>query len=355
MAATLGCAAQNYFEPGYIVNPQNDTIKGFILDSPDADHAIKIFFKPDQKTTPKIYKPKDLSGFGFNSGRIFEKMPVISEKDTTYIFAKNLVRGKIDLFVWRHPNIVKPDIFLSNNETNKTVHLIKPEKKIFPDNNGKSYTQRDDQYFRKLQLIKEDSVLYDNRDIIKFSENRIKRDILDYNKQFQSQYKIKKYVEKVNYDYDIIAGLPVNSSEDLHFRAGLYRNKSREERSTNFSLMQGLVYNHWSNDDKELPAIQDGNSNYRWQLLNVVPLGINFHGNSKNIQPYGYAAIGAAVIMMKDHVIKGGVQQENETSFSVIPTVNFGVGTKIRLGKNFLIAELTPTITGLFWNVGFSI
>lgn len=357
IAAIPFASAQDTFVPGFIITEEQDTINGYLLEKTDAELARKVIFKREKKGISKTYKPAELLGFGFDNSRIFRKMATIlsPEEDTTYVFAKNLVKGKIDLYVLRYANQNNPDIFLINNNTSARVELSRPESRRFFRKNGKIYSPFNFSYVSKLRLIKGDSSAFDARSYPKYSERRIKNDILNYNRAHANEYPIEVYKEELKFNYDFLAGIPVSSSVELHFRVGVYRNKSRVERTTNFSVMQGIVYHHWSKDENQVPVIQEGNSNYRWQFLNVIPLGINFHGNSKIVQPYGYAGVGFGVALMNDHIIGNGEIQGEETKFWFSPTLNFGVGAKIRLGRTFLITELTPTINGLFWNAGFSL
>lgn len=353
LVAVSNMVAQYSFEPGYIITQNNDTIQGFILEKTDAELAGKIQFKADKNAVVKTYRPDELAGFGFDHGRAFQQIPaVISTDDTLYVFGKRIIEGKIDLFVLRHAHQTKPDIFLYNNLTDNIIPFIKPRRSKLKKQDSLSYSQSGltDQFSRQ-----DSSFVQEILAVKRPSEKKIKKEIIKYNRKFNEEYPVTVYREQVRYNYDILVGRPIDSSEELHFRAGVYRKKSRIERTTNLSFMQGIVYHHRGNTNKDLSLLPEGNSIYRWQLLNLIPFGVNFHGNSKTIQPYGYAGVGAGVIMAEDHVVVEGEQQENETNFQFLPTVNVGIGLKFRLGKTYLITELTPTINSLFWNVGISL
>lgn len=350
--------AQN-FEPGYIVTSENDTLRGSIKNETDANLSTKVFFKKEGGMVEK-YTTGDLLAFGFSNGRTFERQVVTTftpeGTDSTFVFAKNLIRGKIDLYVLRFPHRFKPDIFLSNNTTNKTVYLPKPVKREIIGKDGKKYNGRDYRYAGNLDLIKAESSPASNSKPIRFSENSIKKDIIAYNENFQQEYPVKVYEEEVKYGYDLLVGIPIKTLNGFHFRTGLYRNKSLVERTHNFTFMQGIVYHHWSNEDTEPPGFKNGSSNFKWQLLNVIPLGLKFHGDHKNIQPYGYAGVGLAVGMLTDQVVEDYVfNGDRSTSIFLLPTFNVGLGLRVRVGKTYLITEFTPTINGVFLNVGLSI
>lgn len=355
LVAISEIVAQSSFEPAYIITKENDTIHGYILEKTDAELARKIQFKADKNSAIKTYRSYELSGFGFDHGRDFQQIPAqVSAEDTVFVFGKKLVEGKLDLFVRRHRHQTRPDIFLFSNSTNQIVPLTTARERKYKEKDSVTLSQSE--VLQNVSLSKEDSFFVQEIIILKKpSEKKIKNRIIRYNREFQEEYPVAVYREQVKFNYDILVGIPINSSEELHFRVGVYRNKSRIERTTNFSFMQGIVYHHRSNTEKQLSVLPEGNLIYRWHILNVIPLGINFHGNSKVIQPYGYAGVGAGVVMAEDQVVINGEQKENETSFQFLPTINVGIGLKFRLGKTNFITELTPTINSLFWNVGISL
>lgn len=352
VVAISNIVAQSSFEPAYYITQDKDTIRGFILEKTDAELARNFQFRADKNSVVKTYRPDEIPGFGFANGRVFQQIPVvITKEDTVFVFAKRIVEGKIDLFVRRYAHQSKPDIFLYNNSTNKIIPIFQPRRRVLQMDSlslpqpefGEKLNSEDSSFVQEILSQK------------KPSEKRIRKKVIKYNREFQEEYPVNIYREQLKHNYDILAGLPITTSEELHFRVGVYRNKSRVERSTNYSFMDGLVYQHRSNTNQDLTVLPEGNSIYRWHLINVIPFGVNFHGNSKVIQPYGYAGLGAGVIMAEDLVVVNGEQKENEISYQIFPTLNVGIGLKIRLGKTFLITELTPTINSLFWNVGLSL
>lgn len=353
LVAIFKIAAQSKLEPGYVITVEKDTLRGFIMEKTDAELAEKVSFKPDKNAVLRTYKADELLRFGFNYGRTFEQIPVkISAQDTSFIFVKRIVEGKIDLLVRRFPHQNNPDLYLSNNT--QTLAFPNSQKRKFLAGESNSYSQSE--FVQELNKFSQDSSFVESvLSLKKFSEKKVRKEIIKYNQTFREEYPVEVYREQVKYNYDILAGLPINSSEELHFRVGVYRNKSRIERSTNYSFMQGIIYHHRSNKGTGIFVIPDENITYRWQLLNVIPVGVNFHGNTKIVQPYGYAGIGLGVIMEDEHVGVNLEQPGTETTYRFLPTLNVGMGLKIRLGNTSLITELTPTINSLFWNIGISL
>ncbi len=352
--------AQSTYESGYIVTTKNDTINGFIRNEMDSELANKISFKKNSSDALVIeYSTNELLAFGFSSGRIFKRMSLTSPKkttqDTTFVFAKRLVKGKIDFYVWRHKQINSKDLFVVNNESQRKGHLTSPKKnKVKVD--GKTYNESDNKYKRSLTYVKNDiSLESKNNKNLRYGEKSIGKDIMAFNTNFQDEFPTEKYKEPIEYKYTILAGMPLSfDSIKLHFRVGLFRDKTFTEKSNKFSFLTGIVYQHWSEDETWDNRYQNGTSNYKWQMLNVIPFGIKFQTNTKHVIPYAYFGVGVAVLMMTDYVIENYENVGSETDFVFFPTVNVGVGAKIKVKSNFIITELTPTINGIFFNVGYS-
>ena len=352
--------AQDKYHAGFVVTMNKDTINGFILNKVDSELADSISFKQNSlDETIKKYNPEELLGFGFSSGRMFERKKLGNDnevaKDSAYVFAKRIVQGKIDVFVLRHKNNISKEFFIENNSTKRKAHLIKPQKSEVKLN-GKTYSNKDNKYKNYIAYVKSEENVDPKKNKLRFGEKSISKNIISYNKNSQDNYPIEVYQEPFAYKYDIVVGIPFSlKSEELLFRAGVYRNKTFTDKSKTLSYFTGVVYNHWSRKDKNWDnKFKTGTSNYRWQMLNVIPVGFKFQTNSKNIIPYGYLGVGAAVIMITDYVIEDYEITGSEKDFIFLPTVNVGVGVKIKVNSNFILTEITPTINGVFFNLGYS-
>jgi len=161
---------------GYIVNLKKDTIQGYIIDKTDHDLSSKIEFKKESKDGNLIqYSIKDLLGFGFNYGRVFERMAFRdSLNDSVKVFAKKILDGKIRLFVWRKNTWDKFDFFLFNRDPVRVVHLTEPTKRVIKEDNGKEYAVEKSNYMGLLKYVKNDSVSHVAKEKkIKYSEKEI--------------------------------------------------------------------------------------------------------------------------------------------------------------------------------------
>lgn len=351
---------QTIYNSGFIITVQEDTIDGYILNNIDSEMAYKINFKEDSlNSRSETYTTSDLLGFSFDNGRTFDRFSINESdgfsKDSLYVFAKSVLKGKIDYWVWRHPQ-KKSDIFLVNNSTNKTVHLTKPQKDIKSGKDGHTYIKKDLKHMGLLIYIKSDSVNFKSSNKkIKYSEKILQEDIYKYNNKFKKNYPISKYTEKVEYNYDLMIGIPIRFQHDgVFYRAGIYTNKIYVEKSKNKSFISGITYFHWIDNKEWDYSFELGMLNYKWQLLSIIPIGVKFQGNAKYIRTYGYVGVGLAILMHSDYKIVDFENTGSKTHFFLFPTINAGAGVKIKVGSKYILAELTPSVTGIFINLGFS-
>ena len=349
---SLAITAQTSWEPGYIIFAEKDTIPGFILERTDAEMAHGIKFKRDEETKPRVYNAEELAGFGLKNGRIYESHSLVDSKGKRmFVFAKSLVQGKIDLFAWRHPQRFQPDFFAVNNSSGKIVYLKKPVKKeILAD--GKYYNRRDKIYLSNLKLVKGDSITAD----IRFSEKLIQKEITNFNQHYKNEFPVKVHEERLKNSIDIMAGLPLQVfSASSIFRIAAYYNTIKPERSTRFIITRGIIYNQRVIKRVFPSDFKDGSMSYKLQILNLIPLAVKFQGDSKIFQPYGYAGGGIAVIRETSVLVKDYENNGIKAHIFPLPTINLGIGARLKLGPAYLITELTPTITGIYLNTGISL
>lgn len=347
--------AQEKFEPAYVVDLKMDTIKGFIKEETDAQLAKRISFKKNLEASAKEYTANELLGFGFDSGRIFKRHRIYAAGNERYIFAKRILKGKTDLFVWRKKGKAKPDFFVTNTQINKTVHLNAPSKKEITSEEGKKYSVKNKQYLELLNQIKTDLKDQEQKEI-RYNENKIYKDLRNYNIQFSEKYPVSDYEESQVNSYEVTFGMmPKDLAGETHFRVAVYRDKLRVERSTNWSYIRGFSYRYWENDnEKNRERFSTGTSSYRWQSLSLIPIGIKYQSNKGIFRPYSYVGLGVGFLLRTDHVVENYEITGVTKSFFPFPTIHVGAGIKAKLGKDFLLFEVTPSFDGVFLNIGYS-
>ncbi len=136
-----------------------------------------------------------------------------------FVFAKNMLIGKIDLYIWRHHDGNFPDIFLVNNENGKTAQLSKPAKK-----SGSTMSPRT--YIGMINYVKSDSGQTDvSTPDMRYSLKKIQQNIREYNRDFAPQYPVESYTEQKLSAYGISAGVGLKFGEWTKVRASFYRER----------------------------------------------------------------------------------------------------------------------------------
>lgn len=355
--------AQSSYQSGYVVTINSDTIRCYILNDIDANLAESIMFKEElNKTAVSEYTTKDILGFRFDSGREFTRFEPIqdlqTDKPSHYIFAKSLIKGKIDLYVWRHDKLSSKDFFILNQDNQRKAQLSKPIK-IEVKKDGKTFSKKDQRYQHLLNYVKHINPEEDDKyKKIGFVEKSIRKDISSYNSNFEQEYPQVEYNEPKDYHYDVLVGLPFKLiPEETQFRVGIYRNKTYTDKTSRFSTFSGIIYNHWDSGEKESDldiSYSNGSKNYKSQLLNIIPIGLKFQSKAKKVIPYCYLGVGAMLLVHSNYVTEDYELSGTEKQYYPLPTINLGTGLKIKVNSNFLLAEITPTYSGVFFNLGYS-
>ncbi|MFZ4523066.1 MAG: hypothetical protein ACOYNC_15255 [Bacteroidales bacterium] len=345
---------------GYIVKVNRDTVHGFILDKTDTDLSPGIIFKTGKKEkTTTHYTTADLLGFGFDYGRAFERMVYTdSLNDTVKIFAKRVLQGKINLFLWRKNAWTDFDIFLFNRDPARSVHLSEPVKKVIKEEDGIQQTIYKYNHVGLLKYVKGDTSRIDGKvKRIRYSEKKIIDDIQHYNLGYLGKYPVKKYRDKKRVFFDLAIGTAViKAPEGLNLRGSIYVNRFAPEKNRNFSLLAGVTYRYWKSSAAVDNLAVNDNQNYQQQMISAIPIGVNFHSASGIFRPYIYCGIGLAVLLNTNYRFVKGESMGSKTEILLLPGVNIGAGVKIRIGTQFIAVEITPTGngSGVFANLGYS-
>ncbi len=345
---------QREFKDGYIITNEKDTVSGMILSRMDAFLTSGIQFKElKNDTLTESYAVTDLIGFRFKNGRTFERINYESDKLDTSVFAKRVVTGKYDLWVWRH-SPRKTDFFLKNNINQKVAHLTQPERKTLYLE-GKEYTQNDYRFIGNIIHVTDNEFKPSSRNHnLKYSEKRIIDQISLLNQEYEDKYPVNIYKEEIKYKYNVKIGIPFQSSPNVtEFTIGFFRREIKVEKNVNFSIIRGITYFGWHSANTYDGSYENGTKGHRWQLINILPIGVHYQGKHKTIKPYAYMGFGAAVLAMTDYQIVDYEDTGTKTSFFPFPTVYAGTGLKIRVGSNFLFAEYTPSTFFSTISLGF--
>lgn len=85
------------FKEGYIINNNNDTIRGLINWEGSIINSSKCEFKINTGDESKIYKPGDILGFRFNNSKFFSSKDIITDNQEQKVFIEWLIKGRASL------------------------------------------------------------------------------------------------------------------------------------------------------------------------------------------------------------------------------------------------------------------
>ncbi|MBL7870674.1 MAG: hypothetical protein JNM78_03610 [Cyclobacteriaceae bacterium] len=352
---TFKIAHTQELRPGFIVTNKNDTVKGFITYQTDAILKNKVEFKISKNDQITIYSAEDVSSFGFENGRFFER--ITSNDAPNVFFAKRTLTGKLNFYSTIQSKKGK-EFYIQNSVSGERVHLKKSAK---TESALKSLY-----YLGLINKVKNDSITqFQNQEKVKFSEADIRKDLFEYNKKYEQQFPTNEYKEEKRISYDISIGSALMSTPDVNMRLSGFRNSYNPERNRLITFISGVTYQRWNYSDRRI-AEAEGDP---WLRNNVklIPIGINFQKIQGKVRPYIYSGLGVILSFSTYEFVQtttfiganGGPSytttqlitiNENEVG----PTIVIGAGLKVKTGSKFMFFEVVPANSGLFLNLGIS-
>jgi len=340
---------------GYIITNNQDTIHGYLRDDIDSKLSNSVEFHHDlSEENYMIYTPSQISGFSFNTGRTFKSIP--QKNDTAVEFGKEIVNGKIKMYMVRKKNSDKYKIFLVRSDTNLSVTLTAPTKKVIKSN-GKTYNQINEKYLALLSYITENHKTKKSLNTVKFRDDDISKYIMQYNNDFEKAFPSSIYEENYKLTYDFAIGIPLRTGTGRTlFRFSAYRNKTRIEKTMNFSTIIGISYRYWGESEiPEIFTIKNYTYYYRGHFLSIIPFGLSYQGNPRKVIPYAYAGIGLGIDITNSYIISNYEINGTENDFYFTPVFNCAVGLKYKLKSSYIFTEITPSVDdGFYINLGYS-
>lgn len=93
-----GSNAQSRFRSGYIVRNEGDSIKGYLEYRSHHNNTLSCNFKKNELSSAINFEPKDLLGYRFDDDAFYQSKDL---PDTLKVFMEMLVRGEVNLFLYR--------------------------------------------------------------------------------------------------------------------------------------------------------------------------------------------------------------------------------------------------------------
>jgi hypothetical protein len=319
--------AQQNFDPGYIIQPNLDTVKGYIETVLEANYAQSIHFKKEMNAEWKVFTPADLPGFGFGND-IYKSLRFQNTAEDSIMvtaFVKQLVRGEYNLYVYQKPE--RKFYILQKDSTNYFLY------DRVSRNSGE--TLQDGNYYNYLNLVSVpceninrivDRVSFNDKDMAAFI---LKVDNCESKGTATNLYqKPKTLMEPIVF----VGGLPVPGYNQFTANFTLHITLPRVDKKTSINI--GVNY---SNTTVETLEHNDYYSKYTLTTQNQifsVPVTFQYNFTTSLIQPYFYAGISAAYLSKKADSQNSNIPA-SDTRFGMALVA--GIGIQAKVGSHLLI------------------
>jgi hypothetical protein len=103
--------AQSDFRPGYVLQNNGDSLRGFVSYKSGGSSAKQCFFRETEKSKSTAYSADEVRGYGFLNDRSYtsSKLPASPDLPTHKVFLKVLVSGPISLYRYKKFFLIAKD------------------------------------------------------------------------------------------------------------------------------------------------------------------------------------------------------------------------------------------------------
>jgi hypothetical protein len=319
--------AQQDFDPGYIIKPNKDTIRGFIKIDLESDLTNSIHFKNDEGSTLKEYRAEDLSGFCIQKD-VYKSIRFMNTAEDSIMetaFVKQLVTGEYNLYAYGKPD---RKFYLLQKDT--TLYFLYDGV----NRNSGEIIQKGN-YYNYLNLIAVPCekltnlvgrVGYNDQDMAVFIS---KVDNCETPGNATNYYqKPKTLVQPMIF----AGGLPVSPTNQFSASFLLHITLPRLDKKT--SVNMGVNY---SNLTKESDARSDYFYPYKllthYQIFSV-PVTFQYNFTTSRIQPYFYAGLSGDYISKTTNTRNYSIPaNDHEFGLSLVA----GIGIQARIVSQLFI------------------
>jgi outer membrane protein W len=312
--------AQQAVEPGYILEHNQDTVKGYIESGMETELTQSVKFKKDEKAVAQEYGPSDLSGFGIGKV-IYQSIRFQNTVNKTNVkaFLKQLVTGEYDLFSYATPD--RKFYLLRKDSSFDFIYdrVTTPGGEIVEEGN----------YLNILHFISVNcdkiSNIYDR---VGFNDQEMTSFVLKVDNCLSGGKAISFYEKPKTrmLPYIFIGGLPISGKNQFTANFTLRFTTPRIDKKTSVNV--GLNYSNTTVQTQErsdyyVPYTMDTHN----QIFSV-PVTFQYNFTSTLIQPYFYAGFSGAYISKTATSYTTGLDPSSN-QFGLALVVGIGVEAKI--------------------------
>ena len=338
--------AQHGFDPGYIINQNRDTVRGFVETTEEKNLSVTVHFKKESNSELKEYTPKDLFGFGINQ----EPYRSVRFRNTTEgdlmdtVFARQLVSGDYNLFTF----VTSTRYFLLQKDT--SIFLLYDESQ-----DGAGNIDRVGNFRNYLNFISVScDQLKDRYKQVGYGEKSI-ADFVQQTNNCVSGKSSQEYGhtrQKLTITPIIfVGGLPL-SGQNGFFTGNFSLRMTLPRIDKKLSLNIGVNYSSSTYMTAESKALNPLYQYYTNDKILSIPLTVQYNVLLTRVQPYFYLGFSYSQIKIDNLGSGFWIEPDNNyNSFNVIA----GVGVEVRVIYGlFVRAELRVETLFQYPGIGLS-
>jgi len=335
---------QSEFQPGYVVNYNHDTLRGYLESSTESNLFKKVKFKSELNGSPKVFSKTDIVSFFF-SGDLFRTVAFLNtskenpEKDSS--FAKQLVTGAFELYTFVD---AERRFYIAKRDTS-TVLLYDAAY-----GSANEPVQPGNYMSRLILMASECKSIVSSSQVVGFSQHDIAGFFVKLNNcvspgSSKSLYQKPKIVTHV---FAYAGLLPIGGNSQYTAEAGLRLSSPRISRNTFLNI--GF---HYSSTTTTGTALNGGNLPYKTTTIaKVYSLPVTFQYNFFNgrVRPYIYAGFSGSYLDSRtdgnSNVVFSGFQESFGLAFVAGASIEVRIvaGLSVRADYHYeLITSQYPT------------
>ena len=317
--------AQQNFDPGYIIDHNRDTLKGFIKTVVEADLSESVHFKKEINGEWKQYGPSDLVGFGFDN-EVFKSIRFHNttdgnKMDTT--FAKQLVSGQYNLFTYMKS---ARRFFLLQKDT--SIYLLYDE--LFRNSGEIDQVANYQNYLNFISVPcdklknKYTQVGYDEKSIADF--------VQETNNCISGGSSVSYYQKQktIMTPMIFVGGLPL-SGQNSQITANFTLRLTLPHVDKQASLNIGLNYSSTTYMMAYSKSLNTIYQYYTREQITSIPFTVQYNVTQTRIQPYFYLGFSYAYII-KDNLATGYWVQPDEKYYGFAIVAGLGIEARVLSG-----------------------
>lgn len=316
--------SQQDYLPGYIVQNNLDTLRGYIERTMDADLSKEVHFKNSLNGTIQNFTPDNANAFGVEHDQYKSLHFINTSLDTIpeTAFLKQVVTGEYNLYAYSKDD---RKFYILQKDTN--VYFLYDRV-----SSGRGEIIKEGNYLNYLHFI---SVPCDNLasiyDRVTYNEKDISAFLVQVDNCLAPGKTTNLYQKpKTEIKLDAFAGaLPLANNSQFSASFLLRIILPKIDKKTSFNI--GLNYSYTIT---ETTARTSGNVLYTSKLNNrifSVPVTVQYNFTTTRVQPYFYGGFSAAYITVSNED-QGNYANSSSSNFSFEMVAGMGIQVKIVSG-----------------------